>query len=123
MHFREALQAGSKIYRPVFTKMGKGVMEDSMRFGNEPMSAILFEALSPRETQIIEFLMLGATNREIACCLNISLNTVKSHVVSIFNKLGVQNRTQAALKAAWLGFNAPNSEPRPAGQNKPVSME
>ena len=59
--------------------------------------------LSDRENDIIHFLRDGLTNKEIAIFLNISPNTVKSHVNSIFNKLGVQNRTQAAVRSVCLG--------------------
>ena len=68
---------------------------------------VIFETLSDRETEVVAFLMVGATNREIARRLRISHNTVKTHVNSIFNKLGVQNRTQAAVKAVWLGLVSP----------------
>ena len=56
--------------------------------------------LSPRELEVLGLLSLGATNLEIAAHLNISPHTVKSHVIHIFNKLGVDDRTQAAVWAA-----------------------
>ena len=46
----------------------------------------------------------GATNREIADQLCIAPGTVKNHVTSILGKLGVGDRTQAALKARDLGL-------------------
>ena len=61
-----------------------------------------FAALSKRESEVVSFLVDGASNREIAAHLNVSANTVKSHVNSIFNKFGVENRTQAAVKAVLL---------------------
>jgi len=66
---------------------------------------ILRERLSSREQQVLRFLMEGETNPTIARQLNISNNTVKSHVIHIFNKLGVQNRTQAAVKAARMNLD------------------
>jgi DNA-binding NarL/FixJ family response regulator len=42
---------------------------------------------------------IGRTNKEIARSLNVALTTVKSHVRSILDKLGVESRTQAALHA------------------------
>jgi len=67
-------------------------------------SLIRFADLSAREAEVIAGIMAGETNREIARHLRISTHTVKSHVNSIFNKLGVFNCTQAAVKAAWLGL-------------------
>ena len=56
-------------------------------------------ALSPRETEILEVLASGATNREAAKRLFISESTVKTHLVHLYEKLGVDNRT-AALRVA-----------------------
>lgn len=56
-------------------------------------------ALSPREAEILEALASGATNREVARALFISESTVKTHLVHLYEKLGVDSRT-AALRAA-----------------------
>lgn len=56
-------------------------------------------ALSPRETEILEALATGATNREVAKALFISESTVKTHLVHLYEKLGVESRT-AALRVA-----------------------
>ena len=60
--------------------------------------AIKFK-LSKRETQILKLIAEGHSNPEISESLNITINTVKSHIVSIFNKIGVSDRTQAAIIA------------------------
>ena len=57
------------------------------------------EGLSERELQVLALLSEGATNEEIAGRLFLSEKTVKSHLSSIFRKLAVTNRTQAAAKA------------------------
>jgi DNA-binding NarL/FixJ family response regulator len=54
--------------------------------------------LSDRETEVIRAIATGRTNNEIAAGLFISLSTVKSHVASIQNKLGLRNRVEIA---AW----------------------
>ena len=62
------------------------------------------QALTPRETQVLSLLAQGATNREISKRLQISPHTVKTHVIHIFDKLGVNDRTLAAVWAARLGL-------------------
>lgn len=52
--------------------------------------------LSPRETEVLELLVSGKTNDEIAGTLFISLSTVKTHVASIFAKTGARNRLEAS---------------------------
>ena len=58
-----------------------------------------FTNISGREMQTLEQLCIGLSNKEIARNLDIQEVTVKLHVKNIFSKLGVSNRTQAALFA------------------------
>ncbi len=60
--------------------------------------------LSERETEVLQLIARGMANKEIAAELQIGEKTVKTHVSSILNKLGVQSRTQAALYAAQTGL-------------------
>lgn len=60
------------------------------------------EPLSPRESEVLQLVAQGRTNREIATQLGLSPSTVKNHVNSILAKLRVRNRTEAALKARGL---------------------
>ncbi len=55
--------------------------------------------LSGRETDVLRLITEGYTNTQISELLDISSNTVKSYVISLFNKLGVNDRTQAAVLA------------------------
>lgn len=64
----------------------------------------LIEPLSDREQEVLALIAEGKTNREIAETLFIAYGTVKNHVTSILSKLGVRDRTQAALKAKELGL-------------------
>ncbi len=59
--------------------------------------------LTPRETEVLSYLVDGAANKEIARALDVQIVTVKLHVRGICKKLNVKNRTQAALKARDLG--------------------
>jgi DNA-binding CsgD family transcriptional regulator len=63
--------------------------------------------LTHREHQILALLAEGRSNRSIATNLFVSEETVKAHVGSIFRKLGVVNRTQAATMAVQLGVRDP----------------
>jgi two-component system, NarL family, response regulator LiaR len=57
------------------------------------------ESLTPREVEVLKLLSQGQTNPQIARSLLFSVSTVKAHVRSILNKLGVSDRTQAAVRA------------------------
>ncbi|MEZ5710379.1 MAG: LuxR C-terminal-related transcriptional regulator [Blastomonas sp.] len=58
--------------------------------------------ISPREYETLELLAAGHSNKEIARLLDVSPNTVKTHVASLFEKLEVNRRTQAIGKAKEL---------------------
>ncbi len=64
----------------------------------------LLQSLSPREIEVLALIAQGQTNREIAAELVLSLSTVKVHNHNIFQKLNVQNRTQAVARARALGI-------------------
>jgi len=67
-------------------------------------SSDLLEPLSPREVEILRLMANGATNREIAAQLVLAEGTVKNHVTNILSKLGVTDRTAAAMKAKEMGL-------------------
>jgi len=60
--------------------------------------------LSAREVQVLELIVKGLANKQIAYSLNIAEHTVKNHVKNILSKLGVQDRTQAATAAIQRGI-------------------
>ncbi|MCY7348137.1 MAG: response regulator transcription factor, partial [Pyrinomonadaceae bacterium] len=62
------------------------------------------EELTPREQNILQMLVGGNSNKEIAFDLNVSENTVKTHVKNVFEKLGVSDRTSAATLAIKRGL-------------------
>ncbi|MFP4282496.1 MAG: helix-turn-helix transcriptional regulator [Opitutales bacterium] len=57
--------------------------------------------LTPRESEVLHWLAVGKTNPEIALILGTGVRTVQSQVISVFEKLGVENRL-AAARIVWL---------------------
>jgi DNA-binding NarL/FixJ family response regulator len=64
----------------------------------------LAQPLTSRELEVLGFLKLGRTNRQIAEELYISVGTVKNHVEHIIQKLGVSDRTQAVVRSLEMGL-------------------
>lgn len=60
--------------------------------------------LTNRELQILDLLVEGKSNRDVAGQLFLSEKTVKAHLAAVFRKLGVSNRTQAAMAALSMGL-------------------
>jgi LuxR family maltose regulon positive regulatory protein len=71
---------------------------------NPPRSSEMVEPLTEREREVLRLLLEGASNREIARRLVLSINTVKRHMYNICGKLGVQSRTQVLVKARALNL-------------------
>jgi DNA-binding NarL/FixJ family response regulator len=67
-------------------------------------AASLVEPLSEREREVLRHLAQGRSNKEIAAALDLVEGTVKNHMSNILGKLGVLDRTQAALRARDLGL-------------------
>lgn len=60
--------------------------------------------ISDREFEVLELLAAGQSNKQIANNLNVSPNTVKTHVAKLYGKLEVSRRTEAILRARELGM-------------------
>lgn len=69
-----------------------------------PANNTMAEQLSPRELEVLNLIVEGLSNQEIADRLIISLPTAKTHVRNILNKLAVDDRTQAAVQAMRRGL-------------------
>ena len=69
-----------------------------------PFGEELAEPLSARELEVLELVAEGLSNKLIAHGLNISEHTVKTHVASIFAKLGASSRTEAVSQAIRRGL-------------------
>jgi DNA-binding NarL/FixJ family response regulator len=64
----------------------------------------IIEALTPRETEVLQLLAQGLANKQIALELDISEHTVKFHISSIYGKLGATNRTEAVRLGLQQGL-------------------
>ncbi len=67
--------------------------------GRSKLLAQKLSALTPRETDVLRLIGIGATNRQIAEKLYISEATVKTHVTHLLNRLNMKNRSQLAIYA------------------------
>jgi two-component system, NarL family, nitrate/nitrite response regulator NarL len=68
-----------------------------------------WRAVTDREREVLDVLACGADNLKIAAILGISERTVKAHITHLFEKLGVENRTELALLACDAGMHCPKN--------------
>ncbi len=74
------------------------------RFSQLARAPVPREVLSPREVEVLQLMAKSTVNKEIAAELLIGESTVKTHIVHIFNKLGVKGRTEAVAEATRRGI-------------------
>ena len=90
------------------TIVGERVIEEevSEKIQNQDYANqyFLYEELTNREREVLDLIAQGKSNQEIAEILFITLKTVKTHVSNILAKLGVEDRTQAAIYAFKHGL-------------------
>ncbi len=109
---RAALRGGSPVNRELAMQVLTNLAEDASERRTAPYaesaplrrSAATESPLTPREVEILSHIAVGKSNREIARELHLSLSTVKTHLEHIFSKLKVNDRTQAAFRAAELNL-------------------
>jgi two-component system response regulator DegU len=85
--------------------------ENALRAYGDPGQP--YSPLSGREMEVLAQVTRGQSNKEIALALGISHQTVKNHVTAILRKLGVEDRTQAAiyaLRRGWVRLQEPESQ-------------
>ncbi len=128
----EAMRIGVKGYllkdapRSEFLSTTRKVVRGETAFNPQLMAAAIYtltttnsdasthptvETLTSRELNVLSLIITGQTNRQIAAALGISPGTVKVHVEHIIAKLGVKDRTQAAVRAVELGLVSSPSVP------------
>jgi DNA-binding NarL/FixJ family response regulator len=95
---RAAVQGGA----PLSPSVAAGLLR-----GSNQMSMVSPSSLTPRELEILQLIVDGHTNQQIARTLGISEKTVKTHCSRLFQRLGVTDRTQAAV---WAMRNLPSNQ-------------
>lgn len=103
-HLREAVSAAARGESLLAPAAATHVVAE-LRRAPLPKALELETPLTAREQDVLGLLARGASNKEIGKALFISEGTVKNHVTSIFGKLAVSDRTQAALRARDLGLS------------------
>lgn len=96
-----AAAAGEALIAPAVTA---GVLDRLRRHGAPDPVRAPTVALSPRELDVLRLIVAGHDNGEIGKRLHLSASTIKHHASSILDKLGVQNRIQAAVLAVRSGL-------------------
>lgn len=102
----EAILAASRGESVLHPSVASKVLAELSRLSSvSPPAAPELAGLSERELDVLRLIARGATNKEIAAALFLAEGTVKNHVTNILTKLGVGDRTQAALRARELGIS------------------
>lgn len=100
----DGIRAVSRGESPIHPRAARALLgarraADRTRAGADPAAA-----LTPREREVLSLVAAGLANKQIARRLGITDRTVKAHLTSVFARLGVEDRTQAALWAQRHGL-------------------
>jgi DNA-binding NarL/FixJ family response regulator len=108
--------SGEELARAIRTVMGGGALIEPavarkvfaefarLAPAQRPPNEGLPEPLSERESDVLKLVAAGLSNREIGIRLSLAEGTVKNYVTNVLQKIGVRDRTQAALRAKDLGL-------------------
>ena len=99
-----AINGGTIVRSGLLQQAIRGLPRGSKQSAGDQVDASVEQRFTMRELEVLRLVAEGSTNREIARELSLAEITVKKHVQSIISKLGVSDRTQAAITAARLGL-------------------
>ena len=85
-------------------KVAEQILEQFQELSRERETATFLSPLTPRETEILNYMAQGLLNKQIASALNVSEQTIKNHITSILRKLDANARTQAVVIAIKKGL-------------------
>ncbi|WP_438315547.1 LuxR C-terminal-related transcriptional regulator [Sporosarcina sp. FA9] len=97
----------SKVIKKSILPTGNGIGKKSMKSATKE-KAIGKLNLTMREMEVLDKVITGCSNKEIADLLHISVHTVKNHMTKVLRKLGVSDRSQAIAKIYQMGNNSRN---------------
>ena len=97
----------SLVARP---KVAEQILQQFHALSREKEAASYISPLTPKETEILNYMAQGYLNKQIANMLNVSEQTIKNHITSILRKLNVNARTQAVVLAIKKGLVTISSE-------------
>lgn len=103
----ESIRAAAKGTSVLEPSVAAKMMAELNRLSSQAGKTVtqsLADPLSDRELAVLRLLASGRSNKEIGAELNITEGTVKNHMTNVLGKLGVLDRTQAALRARELGL-------------------
>ena len=100
---RKVLAGESPFDQEVSTRLLMQLGKQAPRKERPQKEESLRGTLTPREIKVLTLIARGYTNQKIAHALGISASTVKKHLRGVISKLGVSDRTQAAVRAVELG--------------------
>jgi len=115
-----ALSGGGNVLSPKVIQNLFEAVEGGTSIENGDVHHRPTSSLTQRETDILALLSEGKSNRDISRALFLSEKTVKAHLAAIFRKLGVTNRTQAAMAAVAMGIG-PGLQPAQFGARASAS--
>jgi DNA-binding NarL/FixJ family response regulator len=110
---RVAMMGSGNVLSP---RAVRNLFDRTARPGSAASSERTDPGLTRREIDILEFVAQGCSNREISRALFLSEKTVKAHLAAVFRKLGVSNRTKAAMAAVAMGLAAPQGTGQKTGE-------
>ncbi len=94
--------AGEQVFTP---RQERAAREELLRLARRTKETTDVRAtVTEREIEILEYLSLGLTVKQVAKRLGVSPRTVETHIAKLYRKLGVKNRVQAVSKASSLGL-------------------
>lgn len=85
-------------------KVAEQILQQFQELSREKEAATFISPLTPRETQILDYMAQGYLNKQIAAVLNVSEQTIKNHITSILRKLNANARTHAVVIAIKKGL-------------------
>ncbi len=103
----DGIRAVARGESPLDPRAARRLLSRAARSGKEQPPTAESPALSPREAQVLRLVVEGLLNKQIAARLGITERTVKAHLTSAYQRIGVADRTQAAL---WVQRHDPGDQ-------------